>query len=134
MQQSHMNDESKVETVVGALLSPTDRKRVEVYLRLIGTLGEITTVAAKLSEEYQAVLRDPNTTPEARVETERSYAETMRQVADVIARMDATEVEGKVPTPEMLRTYALVEVAKALDEMRDDVKTIKDGIERMTGW
>jgi hypothetical protein len=119
----------KVERAVRAILSPTDTRRVELYLRLSETLDEVAVASEETHQALQDVLNDPNVSDEDKEQAKDSFAKAGDFTRNVINKMTDAGFEGTLPTPDMLRAYALIEIARAIDEMRIDMAEIKQAVE-----
>lgn len=103
------------------ILQPEDRKRVQLYLRAVDLMGEVT----RAFTEWQDAGKHPDITPEQRAESER-------EVAAAIDRLDFEGMGKKFPSAETIRLYALEEILAQISELRSDVAALKEGMER--GW
>lgn len=128
-----MTTENSVENVVKRLMSPEDRTRVEAYFRLTDQLAQMLPAAEGVTEALEGVLRDPDTSEEAKAAATESYRETSEATREVLALIGGADIERKLPTQEMIRTYALVEIARVVDEVRADISEIKTTL-KSGGW
>lgn len=119
----------KVERAMRATLSYTDTRRVEAYLTLSEAMDEVAVKSDATRKALEAVLSDPATTDADKERARESFEEVHNVARDVLDKMEDEGFERQLPTPEMLRAYALIEIARAIDGLRADVAEIKEGIE-----
>lgn len=119
-----------VESIAARLLTPEDRRRVEVYFKLTDQLDQILPAAEGVTEALGDVLNDPDTSEEAKAAAKESFRETSAATRELLELIGGQDIARKLPSPEMIRTYALVEMARVVDTIRTDISEIKSMLER----
>lgn len=99
------------------LLTAEDRTRVQIYLRMVDHLEEVSVAM----EQWHEAGQHPEITDEQRAKSAATVEEALKTV-------NFDTVQDKLPTVEMLHAYALEAILGDLAEIKADIAEIKGQI------
>lgn len=108
------------DTTTLQLLTATDRRRVQIYFRLVDTMRDVEGAVREWAEAGE----HPEITDEQRAASEAAVREALEGL-----NIDA-EAQKRLPTKDMLHAYALEEIFAQLGQLRTEVRDLAETVER----